>query len=139
MTDIYLAGPYSARKRLRDRMQWLLARGVLVTASWVHGLHEGVEPRTCAMHDLDEIDAALGVLVDLTDETSTTGGLWVELGYAIAAGAEIMVLGTAGDANVFAHHPRVKRASGWGDTALVDWLEDLIARREDGLYFRGAA
>jgi nucleoside 2-deoxyribosyltransferase len=100
---IYLASRYSRREELAGYAKRLEETGHhVVTARWLQGLHEADE-RTAAIElrqrfayedlaDLDEAD----VLVAFTEEPykiATRGGRHVELGYALAKGKLVVIVG----------------------------------------------
>ena len=101
----YLAGSYSARKRLYAESRILTgATGIRCTSRWLKGLHDGVKPKKCAQDDIEDVEAAV-VFILYLDKPSTTGGMWVELGLALAQHKEIYIIseGEAGNAACFAH------------------------------------
>ena len=134
MTDqrVYLAARYDRRPEMLGYTNELERMGYGVTSRWVLGLHEGAtEPVTlgqCAHEDLEDIDRA-DIFITFTETPDighTSGGRHVEMGYALAQGLSVIVVGPA--ENVF-HHlsvgteerlPRLARVETWADA--LRWL-----------------
>lgn len=92
----YLAGSYGARlnllpvaKRIEDATGWEC------TSRWLHGDHDKLPEVQCARDDRDDIYAADVLVVDMTYD-STRGGMWVEVGLALAEGMHIVVYNKVG-------------------------------------------
>lgn len=105
---VYLAARYDRRLEMVERSRDLRALGgILVTAQWVEGLHEGAsDPETlgrCAAEDLADITTAdlLITFTETPDVGFTSGGRHVELGYALGLGIPVLIVGPA--ENVFHH------------------------------------
>lgn len=99
--NIYIAGPYAARIELLKEKGKLESQGHTVTSRWLLGLHDGVDPTICAKDDLEDIDCAQKLVIYLDKGPGTRGGMYVELGYAIARNKEIEIVGSP--TNVFTH------------------------------------
>lgn len=108
---IYLAARFSRKPELQTYMRALEAAGHTVTSRWLtDGAHEwtGVNDADIppdalgqfAAEDLADVDAADAFIL-FADQPSSRGGMWCELGYAIARGKRIIVVGDS--ANVFCH------------------------------------
>ena len=95
----YLAGSFSSQSMLLAIMYLLQAMGHEVTSHWLIQTGNAPNP-TRAKMDLSDIDVADAVIV-FTSIPSTTGGLWVELGYALGIGKPVYLCGPR--SNVFAH------------------------------------
>lgn len=90
--QIYLAGRWRDRYRLRDVRARLNELGHTVTSRWIDG--EGrpddyqwtdrIYPDATAKRDKADIDAASLLILDLTEGSSTRGGMYWEGGYAEA-------------------------------------------------------
>lgn len=102
---VYLAGSFADRDRVTAITETLADLGFEMTNSWQHE-HAGESPHTCAVRDLEGIDRADALMV-LADTPTTTGGYWVEIGYAIRKQMPIIVV-TQEARNVFLHLPGVK-------------------------------
>ena len=85
---IYISGSYSHQARLREESHKLFAMGHHITSTW---LNEVVKPyylteeewfHALAVKDLAEVAAADCIICDL-DGASTSGGRYVEWGFAI--------------------------------------------------------
>ena len=85
---IYVSGSFSEQERLRKEAHELLQAGHHITSTW---LNEVKKPpvltddewnRCLAVKDLAEVAAADCIICDL-DANSTTGGRYVEFGFAL--------------------------------------------------------
>lgn len=124
--NIYIAGKYEARGRLRGERARLRAMDHEVISSW---LDETAHRDECdraylqraAWRDLRELERATLVFADTLDE-STTGGREVEVGYALALGKPVWLIGP--QRNVF--HYLIRRPFVTWDAALAS-LEAICA------------
>lgn len=100
---IYLAANWSLKDEMRQARSFLHQAGHQVTSRWLDfpaqqslnapDLADDPEIGVAyASKDLEDIDAAECVLV-FTEVASTTGGLHVELGYALGRGKRVLVCG----------------------------------------------
>ncbi len=100
MTSIYLAAPWVNREAMRVVRDDLVAMGHVVTSRWLDIEDLGQSPvpddfevcREAAINDFDDIIYADMFLV-LTDERPVGAGHHVELGYALALGKHVVVVG----------------------------------------------
>lgn len=85
---VYVSGTYTDQKRLREKANELWHQGHTITGTW---LQETKQPpalsetnwfRALAVKDLAEVAAADCIILDL-DGTSSTGGRYVEWGFAL--------------------------------------------------------
>lgn len=116
MFQVYIAGKYTARERLKAERETLRASGVEVTSSWMDN-HYPVEAdvsdetaRREARMDFREVEACDLLILDTLDE-SNTGGRDVELGMALIAGKQIVRIGPA--RNVF--HKLLSNFESWSE------------------------
>lgn len=129
---IYLAGRYSRRLELLKYSEELNEIGYEVTSRWIRGDHETDDDMLSfeegcrfAKEDLEDI-AAADVLIAFTENPeddvkgSSRGGRHVELGYALAAGKRVIVVGHW--ENVFCHLSSIVFYSDYQDL-----LRDLCA------------
>ena len=95
MTDkpnkFYLAGRYD----LRPEYQWMAqkiceATGWTCTARWLSGRHDDLPLQQAAEEDVEDLRSA-DALVIVNDE-STRGGMWVEMGMALAWKKPVVLL-----------------------------------------------
>lgn len=126
MTSVYLAARYSRNAEMRDYRDDLLALGIKVTSRWID-CHTDVvgdftasftqeflnaNPEKCAplgQHDLDDLDEA-DCVISFTG-SGLKGGRHVELGYALARGKRLFVIGPR--ENVFHTLPIVEHFDDW--------------------------
>jgi len=113
---IYIAGRYGRRKELAECAEELRAIGHSITSRWLTGIHDALdekpsieEARRFALEDLEDLNAA-DILLAFTEAPGETqgrarGGRHVELGYAIAKGKPICIIGHR--ENVFCSLPEV--------------------------------
>lgn len=120
---VYLAARFSRLAELNGYRAELEALGIEVTSRWLRGGHEwsgvpdhdipiGAQARFAA-EDLEDIDAA-DVVVCFTEAPGTgpaRGGRHVEMGYAIARGKTVLIVGHR--ENVFCCLPSVAYTVGW--------------------------
>jgi hypothetical protein len=112
---VYIAGRYSRRPELLAVAQLLRAQGTIVTSRWLDGRHDKVPPVDCAKDDLEDIDAAHGLLSFTEDNVGyMSGGRHVEFGYALARGKWLWIVGPF--ENVFHHLGRVRQFG-----SVSDW------------------
>lgn len=133
MTGVYLAGRYDRREELQGYAARLSQLGFLVTSQWLtgHACADGEctpdELRRFAREDLVDIDRA-GLVVAFTEDPATagyqSGGRHVELGYALAWGRSVVIVGPR--ENVFHWLDNVEQFDTFD--AFVTWVvEEVIA------------
>ena len=111
---VYIACPYPLRAYAISTMASLEARGHVVTSRWLKAPDELSDQ--CAREDLADV-AAADVLLALNPacwEERGTGGRHVELGYALALGKRVVLVGKR--SNIFHHH---------SDVRVIERVEDL--------------
>lgn len=95
--NIYISGAFDQRSVLRPYASLLFNQGHHVTSTW---LTEQAKPaaltldqwhKATALRDIADISSAECIILDLTGK-STTGGRYVEWGYAIGRGSMLKVL-----------------------------------------------
>ena len=97
---IYIAAPYEMRDEAISVMHWLESQGHEVTSSWLRdGVFANDDPT--ARLDLADIDRANLLLALNPSEWRQrgSGGRHVELGYALALGKQVVLVGAR--TNVF--------------------------------------
>lgn len=90
---IYVAGPYVARESLLQTKSEIEAHGHEVTSRWLLGSHDDLAPIICATDDLEDIERADALILFLDRGPGSRGGMYVELGYAIAKGKKVILVG----------------------------------------------
>jgi nucleoside 2-deoxyribosyltransferase len=102
----YLAAPYPQHDTARELRAALQAHGHVCTARWLDAPSD--LNAEWALNDLADLDAA-AVLVALNDAEWAnvgTGGRHTELGYALARGIPVVLVGER--TQIFHHHPAVR-------------------------------
>ena len=103
---VYISGSYTEQKRLREESHKLFALGHCITSTW---LNEVQQPSyltkeqwyaSLAVKDLAEVSAADCFILDLVG-VSTTGGRFVEFGYALGRHSMLILLVGGSDLGVF--------------------------------------
>lgn len=102
---VYLAAMYQHMEAMKLRREEFKAAGIGCTAQWIDNKEDSFKDslHDAAQMDLNDIDAA-EVFVGYTLKKGTmfsSGGRMVELGYAIAKGKWIILIGDR--ENVFCH------------------------------------
>ena len=92
MRAIYVAGPFSERHRLGQVRDELRFRSFAVTSRWLDPEWTKFKDADTAVIDLEDLEAADMVLA-FTEQESTRGGMMVEIGYALASGKPVVVIG----------------------------------------------
>lgn len=145
--NIYLAARFSRLPELVGYAGELAEEHIAVTSRWLRGGHEWVGtpddeiPRDAlarfAIEDIEDIEAA-DVMVNFTEPSragSARGGRHVELGYAVARGMTVIVVGHV--ENVFHALPQVIYVETWAEAKriLIERRGPVFADREiDALY-----
>lgn len=106
---VYVAG--AATHGLSREFQGLVGflRDVLgheITHEWWLSEEKTAEQ---ALRDLQGVQEADAVIAVFTHDDYPYRGTWVEVGYALALGKPVYIVGTAGDQCIFVHHPNVRR------------------------------
>lgn len=92
----YLAAPYDCRGRAAHVAQLISEiSGWRCASTWIAGDHAGSTERKRAEDDLRDLRTAAALVLWLP-QPSTAGGLWVELGYALALGKTVVMVAPAG-------------------------------------------
>ena len=124
---VYLAARYEEHPKMRVWRDVLASNGIVVTSRWINGGHDIREDanhdeqrRRFAEEDLADIDEADALVAWNPKEhhRSGRGGRHVELGYAIAKGKMVILVGEP--ENVFHWHPAV--ATLRSTDLLLDYL-----------------
>ena len=115
MRQVYIAGKYTAKARLRERKKDVEAIGFAVSSSWmaqdlVDATSSNATKRKEAVRDAHEVLQAEFFILDTLDD-SNTGGREVELGLALSRRAHIHLIGP--QRNVFHYLPLVKQYNTW--------------------------
>jgi nucleoside 2-deoxyribosyltransferase len=121
ISSVYIAAPYPARLDAIDLMDTLHAAGFKVTSSWL--VEDDKLTDEYARKDLADIDRADALVAMNPAEWAErgTGGRHVELGYALAQGKPIVLVGAR--SNIFHHLMTVHVVT---QDELVDTLRRLV-------------
>ncbi len=125
---IYLATTYPRHPEMREYRTTLTALGHEVTSGWIDiggdeltGATLAPDPAAGVPHaerGLDDIRRADAVMV-FTGKPSTTGGMHVELGFALGLGRHVILVGPR--ENVFHTLPAIEWYPSW-DALVDEWL-----------------
>jgi nucleoside 2-deoxyribosyltransferase len=109
---LYIATSFRNREQARIMRDLLQGFGHVITSRWIDTHLEEIDVLTPArqgqeaLEDLEDVAAADGVVfVNNTDIPSTSGGMHVEMGYALALGKPVYIVGPR--TSVFHYHPLV--------------------------------
>lgn len=113
--SVYLCAAWQRQTEMRHWRAALSRHGVVVTSQWLDVRHVDASPeaqQAGALMDLRDLDAADVVIArtERPDAGYLTGGRHVEVGYALATGRRVHLVGAP--ENVFHYHPLVVR---WPD------------------------
>ena len=124
--NVYLAGRYESMDVMREvREVWGGGkRRAVVTSRWIDGKHSDATralSAVAATEDLEDIDAAEVLVIWSPREHFRTGrgGRHVEVGYALARGKRIILVGER--ENVFHHHPAIEQVADWPSAYEALW------------------
>lgn len=136
--NIYVGASLLAKLFAQDAARMLESFGFKITSRW-HD-HKGYGPtphdtpeiiqewgQTWSQNDTDDMTKA-DTLVLLTDVLSSSGGLWVELGFFLAQPDKNIIL-VGSQTNVFCRHPRVLHVE-TSQTRKVSTLKRMIRLSE---------
>ncbi len=111
---IYIAASFANRERARDIRFDLSLLGIQSTATWIDTHLTEMEALTPerkgreALDDFYDIERSHGLLcIHDPAVPSTSGGYYFEMGYALAIGLPVWLLGP--QTSVFHFHPRVRQ------------------------------
>lgn len=117
VTKVYLSSSFAARGKTSERAARLDALGYTITSSWLRepviehdDQHEDWLKRARANDDVEDVRRSDAVVI-FTGIDSTSGGLHVELGLAIANHKRIYVVGPL--LNVFMYRNDVTHYQDW--------------------------
>lgn len=122
MPDIYLAAPYSARAAVRGNMQMLIAQGFTVSATWATGVFDGLPRGVAARQDLEEVKACSCLVADFTEGPSTSGGMHVEIGFALGLDIPVICVGERPEHAALLFLPSLDWVEHWRADALFTRL-----------------
>jgi hypothetical protein len=106
MAKVYLASQYARRDEMRVHREALIAEGHECTSQWLD-VDDVCDPIAGALLDLADIDRS-DFMICFTEKPEvgyTSGGRHVEMGYGIAKGKFIYVIGPR--ENIFCAHPQI--------------------------------
>ncbi len=111
---VYIAAPYELRDTTIEIMKILEESGHEVTSSWLRTIAPMTDVVAC--QDLTDVETADTLLIinPANWKDKGGGGRHVEMGYAIARGKKIVLLGVR--SNIFHHLSEIR---------VIDRLEDL--------------
>jgi len=107
--NIYIAAKFEMRPVLRALVPQIRSLGHAITATWISREEMHLPQSMIAIDDLDGIEEADLLILDST--FSGGSGREVELGYALAKGKRIWMIGPA--VNVFHHHQDIIHFNDW--------------------------
>lgn len=129
---IYIAAPFDQRDRAKRVKEQLEAAGHVTTSTWISSHLDNLDEldSESAMHEANhDAEGVLRseIMVFLNGE-STSGGMHVEMGIAIAASKSILLVGPR--TSIFHHLPNVKQID--ADADIVDRINRLFPRTQKG-------
>ena len=117
-SKIYVAGKWSDRKSIGDKINILEKMSYTITHNWtlVETPHSDRTPemqRLFADLDVNGIKDASLLIVDMTDPNYTYRGTWTEIGIALGTGKEIWIISKNPSTNVFFHATGIIHFASW--------------------------
>lgn len=117
MYRVYVASRYSRRDEMRDVAEQLSERGFIVSSTWLQEDYplnmnlDGLTPEQhaeIATQDLEDVISSDILIFFAEDQNNQPprGGRHVELGYALALGVNVYIVGQR--ENIFHYLPNVK-------------------------------
>ena len=109
---VYVAARYGRREEMLEFANELTEIGWLVTSRWVLGAHGSDDGNTTrwgeyADDDVADMRAARWFILFTESEPVTRGSRLTELGYALAWGKKVIIVGPR--ENIFCHLPEIYR------------------------------
>jgi nucleoside 2-deoxyribosyltransferase len=116
---IYLAGKWEENKIISEYAAELRSLAHEITIPWFEW-HVGPEisQKQGAMEDTQGVRMA-DCCIFIFEKDLNYRGAYTELGMAIALGKRIIVVGHAGDRNIFLHYPLVEQVETWEEAKIV--------------------
>lgn len=123
---VYLAARYGRHQEMLEKSKELWLYRIPVTSRWIHGEHEMEDHNPennsalaaqFAREDLEDLRQA-DTLIAFAEATRGRGGRHVELGYALALGHRIIMVG--GHEHVFSYLPEIIHMSDWAE--VINWI-----------------
>lgn len=117
MKTVYLAAKFSRREEMEGLTPTLRDHGYDCIARWVYGGEDGLTRSEIAELDLEDVAKANALIIFThpRGEPQPGGGRFVEMGYALGLGKEVIVIGP--HENVFTSTPSV---------VVYDTFEDFL-------------
>lgn len=94
MKRVYLSARYEWAKRMQKAASLLEHEGIEVTSRWIRDNFKGIGVIAAAKMDLEDVERA-DTLICFADKTHRGGGRHIELGYALALGKKLFVVGAS--------------------------------------------
>ena len=109
--QIYLAGKFEERKRIKELMEDCEKRGHKITVDWTR--HNSTKSLTrYAAEDIwgvSQCDLFIGIF----DKPYHYNGAIAEFGAALALWKDIWIIGHANDSNAFINYPGIQQFNTW--------------------------
>lgn len=117
-SKIYVAGKWSDRKSIGDKINILEKMSYTITHNWtlVETPQFGRTPemrRLFADLDVNGVKDASLLIVDMTDPDYAYRGTWTEIGIALGLGKEIWIISKKPSTNVFYHATGIIHFDSW--------------------------
>jgi len=126
--NIYVAASFRARTRARRVAKRLALAGFNCVQGWTRRRKSAMSLELCAYRDLYDLGFA-HMLVLLTEEPSTAGGMDFETGFAFASGIPVALIGPRRSA--FHHMAEIEHFDTVGD--FLQWAQRCGSQRKVNL------
>lgn len=118
--QIYIAGKWSEKPRIRQQMDELEALGYSITFDWTNFEKEGDDDNKKAqagIYDIEGVRNADLIIINMEDPNYAYRGTFCELGCALGLRKRIMLLCPDQNATCreqpFFHHPSIEHYESW--------------------------
>lgn len=134
---VYIAAPFAMRYVLRILRNHLRNNGIEVVSDWLDYDYTPEDQAATAVSDLADIDRA-DTMVLFTDAAQfygrSTNGKEVELGYALAKGKRVLIVGRP--VNVFHNHPECEHIDAGQSTVcgIFSKILETLLKPRHGYY-----
>lgn len=116
---LYIASKFSNYEAVRAAQKQSIAAGHSITYDWTKHVDIGENDMVqCAVSDLEGVEHC-DILILYS--VPNMQGAWLEMGYALAIGTPVVIVGEIVQPTVFSHHPLVRCVDSIDYTKLAEY------------------